>query len=110
MLASSRDPSALPDQHDRRLRHVELPLPQLQGPARPTAGLGSAVALVNRLRRRGEMESDLQLYRNLLALLPYTVRVRKVVDLLPRPTVMTRSSVVYFRPSRAKPGRHLGWS
>jgi hypothetical protein len=60
---------------------------------------------VRHFGRRRQDEADLRLYRNLLALLPYAVRVRKVAD-IPR----QRSSVVYFRPSRAKPGRHLGWS
>lgn len=48
---------------------------------------------------------ELRLYRNLLALLPYTVRVQKVV-VTPRPNL---TSVVTFQPYRRRPGRIMGW-
>lgn len=50
---------------------------------------------------------DLRLYRNLLALLPYCVRTRRVVYVPPQ---RTSDAVVYFKPLRDRPGRHLGWS
>ena len=53
-----------------------------------------------------ELEDDLALYRNLLALMPYCVRVRTVV--IPRAPEPT--SVVYYRPSRRLGGKHLGWN
>ena len=59
-------------------------------------------------RRRRQAEDDLRVYRNLLALLPYAVRVHKV--LLPPEPPPSLSSVVLFRPSRNKPGRRIGWN
>jgi hypothetical protein len=47
----------------------------------------------------------MRLYRNLLALLPYTIRTRRVVYVPPQRS----GAVVYFRPSARRPGRHLGW-
>ena len=61
---------------------------------------------MNPFSRRREMESDLHLYRNLLALLPYCVRVQKVL-IPPQRAPSEPVSVVYVRPSRRK---HLGWS
>ena len=57
--------------------------------------------------RRRELEDDLRMYRNLLALLPYCVRVRTVPVLPPRPR---SGSVVYFQPRRGQPGRRIEWS
>src|SRR5690349_1274827 len=100
-------PPALSVVDDRRLLDVGLPLPQLQAPSGEADQLVSEVALVNHRRRR-QAEDDLRVYRNLLALLPYAVRVRTVI--LPPEKPPPLSSVVYFRPSAARAGRHLGWS
>ena len=64
---------------------------------------------MNPFGRRREMENDLHLYRNLLALLPYCVRVQKVL-IPPQRAPSEPVSVVYFRPSRRRAGKHLGWS
>lgn len=57
-------------------------------------------------RRRRQAEDDLRVYRNLLALLPYCIGVRTIVVAPPKP----QDSVVYYRPSARRPGRHLGWN
>lgn len=66
-----------------------------------TAGQARQVTVL--WERAQAVEDDLRLYRNLLALLPFAVRTRRVV-FVPPPT-----SVVYYKPARRKPGRHLGW-
>lgn len=58
-------------------------------------------------QRAHQVEEDLRLYRNLLALLPYCVRTRRVVFVHPPPAP---TSVVYFKPTRQDRGRHLGWN
>lgn len=107
MRAPVGKPPTLSVVDDRRLLDAGLLLPQLPAAPGETDQLVSEVALVNH-RRRKQAEDDLRVYRNLLALLPYAVRVRTV--LLPPEKPPPLSSVVYFRPGAARAGRHLGWS